>query len=88
MPYKTNCGLQNKLRKENNMPTYEYKCKRCGKEFEIEQRITDAPIERCRECRGVVKRLISQSTFILNGPGWYASDDKASSVQIANDDLG
>ena len=70
------------------MPTYEYKCKRCGKEFEIEQKITDVPIERCRECRGVVKRLISQSTFILNGPGWYASDDKASSVQIANDDLG
>ena len=70
------------------MPTYEYRCKKCGKEFEKVQGITEAPIEKCPHCRGVVKRLISQSTFILKGGGWYASDDKASSVQAANDDLG
>ncbi len=71
------------------MPTYEYKCKRCGKEFEINQSITEAPLERCKECRGVLKRLISQSTFILKGDGWYVSDykDKAKDIKDSNDDL-
>lgn len=71
------------------MPTYEYKCKRCGKEFEINQSIIEAPLERCKECRGVLKRLISQSTFILKGDGWYVSDykDKAKDIKDSNDDL-
>jgi len=69
------------------MPTYEYRCKKCGNEFEKVQRITEAPIERCKKCRGVVERLISQSTFVLKGQGWYASEDKTKEVSTSNDDL-
>jgi len=55
------------------MPTYEYLCEKCGHEFEREQRITEPPIRTCPECRGrKVKKLISQTSFVLKGGGWYS----------------
>ena len=54
------------------MPIYEYACPKCRHEFEAEQRITDDPIRTCPECRSrSVKRLISQTSFVLKGGGWY-----------------
>ncbi len=55
------------------MPIYEYACERCDEEFEVEQRITDDPLKRCPSCRSPkVKRLISQTSFVLKGGGWYS----------------
>ena len=55
------------------MPIYEYACGKCGSEFEAEQRITEDPIKTCPECRSrQVKRLISQTSFVLKGGGWYS----------------
>lgn len=55
------------------MPTYEYKCDACGKELEIEQRITEPKLEVCPACNEhKLVRLISRGNFILKGGGWYA----------------
>jgi putative FmdB family regulatory protein len=55
------------------MPIYEYACGKCRHEFEVEQRITDDPVRSCPECRSrKVKRLISQTSFVLKGSGWYS----------------
>jgi putative FmdB family regulatory protein len=55
------------------MPTYEYKCDACGKELEIEQRITAPKLEICPACNEAkLVRLISRGNFILKGGGWYA----------------
>jgi len=68
------------------MPIYEYACEKCDSEFEVEQRITDDPIKSCPRCKSrKVKRLISRTSFVLKGGGWYsdlyssnsAKDDKA-----------
>ncbi len=56
------------------MPIYEYRCENCGREFEEWQKFSDAPVEKCQECGGKTHRLISQSTFVLKGSGWYATD--------------
>jgi putative FmdB family regulatory protein len=56
------------------MPIYEYKCKKCGKEFEIFQGITDQPVQTCQSCGGSVNKLMSLSTFHLKGSGWYVTD--------------
>ncbi len=56
------------------MPVYEYCCETCGKEFEAWQRISDDPIEVCSECGGRARKLISHSTFVLKGSGWYVTD--------------
>ena len=55
------------------MPIYEYACGACGNEFEAEQRITEEPLKTCPECQSrQVKRLISQTSFVLKGGGWYS----------------
>ncbi len=68
------------------MPIYEYACEKCESEFELEQRITDDPIKSCPRCKSrKIKRLISRTSFVLKGGGWYsdlysssgAKDDKA-----------
>ena len=55
------------------MPIYEYACEKCKSEFELEQRITDDPVKSCPKCRSrKVKRLISRTSFVLKGSGWYS----------------
>ncbi len=56
------------------MPIYEYRCRKCGFEFEKMQRFSDQPVKKCPECSGRVDKLVSQSSFRLKGTGWYATD--------------
>lgn len=63
------------------MPTYEYECSGCNRTFEVEQKMSDPPIQNCPlpsartvdapPCGAPVQRLISGSTsFVLKGPRW------------------
>ena len=55
------------------MPVYEYICKACDHEFEREQRISDNPVKKCPQCGAMkAKRLISRTSFVLKGGGWYS----------------
>jgi putative FmdB family regulatory protein len=54
------------------MPIYEYKCPDCGHTFDAMQKMSDAPITVCPKCEaGHVKKLISATSFVLKGSGWY-----------------
>jgi putative FmdB family regulatory protein len=82
------------------MPTYEYRCGACAHEFEIEQRITDAKLEKCPSCKKKkLVRLVGTGNFILKGGGWYkdlysstpkktGSDDKKSDAGETKSDKG
>jgi len=66
------------------MPTYEYECTKCGHSFELEQKITDPPRERCPECRAKVVRVISGGGgIILKGNGFYTTDYRSESYKKA-----
>ncbi|CAK8721912.1 hypothetical protein GCAAIG_11545 [Candidatus Electronema halotolerans] len=54
------------------MPVYEYRCSACERVFEVQQKISDAPLTTCSECGGEVKKLVSAAAFHLKGGGWYA----------------
>ncbi|MBI5183387.1 MAG: zinc ribbon domain-containing protein [Nitrospinae bacterium] len=56
------------------MPIYEYICDDCGSEFEVMQKISDTPLRECKRCKGKVRRVISNSAFVLKGGGWYVTD--------------
>ena len=58
------------------MPIYEYKCNKCGKQFEAFQGITDPELKSCKFCKGKVQKMVSLSSFSLKGSGWYATDYK------------
>jgi putative FmdB family regulatory protein len=62
------------------VPTYEYHCKTCGKNFEKFQSIKAEPLKHC-ECgqSGEVDRLIGTGGgIIFKGSGFYETDYKRS----------
>ena len=57
------------------MPLYEYECSRCGHRFELIQRFTDPPAEKCAACgQGPVHKLLSAPAVHFKGTGWYVTD--------------
>ncbi len=58
------------------MPIYEYRCHKCENVFEEIQKITAEPKATCPKCGSTdTQRLVSQTSFILKGTGWYATDN-------------
>jgi putative FmdB family regulatory protein len=58
----------------NAVPTYDYRCDRCERTFEVRQRISAEPLTTCEQCGGPIRRLLSAAPFILKGGGWYVTD--------------
>lgn len=56
------------------MPIYEYQCLNCSKQHELIVRHNDNPLTVCPDCGGQMKKLISRTTFVLKGTGWYVTD--------------
>ena len=56
------------------MPLREYQCEACGHRFEVIQRMSDPPIEKCPVCGGTVHKLQAAPAFHLKGTGWYVTD--------------
>jgi len=56
------------------MPIYEYVCEKCDKQMEVIQKITEAPLTVCPDCKGQLKKMISNTSFVLKGTGWYVTD--------------
>ncbi len=63
------------------MPIYEYACSKCGKLNEVLQKVNDPTPERCGGCgaKGTLRKVVSRSSFVLRGGGWYS--DLYSSVK-------
>lgn len=56
------------------MPTYTYRCTKCGTELEIVQTMSDPPLKRCRKCRGALRRTFHPVGIVLKGSGFYRTD--------------
>ncbi|MFO7760672.1 MAG: FmdB family zinc ribbon protein [Thermodesulfobacteriota bacterium] len=54
------------------MPIYEYECERCHRIIEKWQGITEEPLTTCPDCQGLLKKVVSKSSFLLKGGGWFA----------------
>jgi len=53
------------------MPVYEYCCNSCNFQFELRQKFSDQPADRCPECGGSVRKIVSATSFSLKGAGWF-----------------
>ena len=56
------------------MPLYEYRCLKCGHQFEKIQSFSAPDEKECPVCKGEVERLISAPAFQFKGAGWYVTD--------------
>lgn len=57
------------------MPIYEYRCKECHQVFEewVRHAGEEEPCQ-CPICTGEAVRIMSNTSFVLNGGGWYVTD--------------
>ena len=66
------------------MPTYDYKCEKCGNVFEVFQSMTARKLRKCPRCGGKLQRLLGTGAgIIFNGSGFYATDYRSPSYQQA-----
>lgn len=56
------------------MPIYEYRCNDCEQVFEEWLRTFDETERTCPVCGGHAERIMSNTTFVLKGGGWYVTD--------------
>ena len=62
------------------MPTYEYICNQCEHHFEAVQSFSDAPIDSCPKCKGVVRKIYNNVGVVFKGSGFYKTDSRTSST--------
>jgi putative FmdB family regulatory protein len=60
------------------MPTYSYKCTKCGHQFDAKQRMMDDPLTECPVCGGPVRRVVSSVGIVFKGKGFYVTDHRSS----------
>ena len=60
------------------MPVYGYRCSR-GHHFEVNQRITEAPLSQCPDCGAPVTRVFYPVGIIFKGGGFYKTDSRGAS---------
>ena len=59
------------------MPIYAYRCSSCGHEKDVLQKISDATLTACPECKAeTFSKQLTAPGFQLKGSGWYATDFK------------
>lgn len=60
------------------MPTYEYLCNECEHAFEAVQTFSEAAIEVCPKCNGVVRKVYNNVGVVFKGSGFYKTDSRSS----------
>ena len=61
------------------MPTYGYRCRSCGNEFEFLQKFSDPPLKTCPKCAGKLDKMVYAAGIIYKGSGYYNTDYKSGS---------
>ena len=61
------------------MPTYSYRCRECGVEFDVQQDFSDDALTECPQCKGSLRKLFSAVGVTFQGSGFYRTDSRAES---------
>lgn len=59
------------------MPAYEYDCMSCAKRYtKVRSMSEEDPGYVCEDCNKPLVRVYSNAGFILNGSGFYSTDNR------------
>ena len=61
------------------MPTYDYRCEKCGEDLEVYQSFSDAPLTKHQGCGGKLRKVLSPAGIVLKGSGFYKTDNRGAS---------
>lgn len=67
------------------MPTYQYRCAKCGEDFELWQSIHDDALTRHPGCGGVVTKVFAPAGIVLKGSGFYRTDSRSAAGKGSRD---
>src|SRR5512143_1780001 len=59
------------------MPTYDYRCAKCGEDLEVYQSFSEAPLTRHKGCGGKLAKVLSPAGIVLKGSGFYKTDNRS-----------
>src|SRR6266550_4139143 len=60
------------------MPTYEYRCAKCGRHFDVHQSFSEDPLTKHEDCGGKLTKVLSPAGIVLKGSGFYKTDNRSS----------
>ena len=58
------------------MPTYEYRCDSCDKNFDVVQSFHDDPLTDCPTCGSPVRKVFGNVGIVFKGSGFYKTDSR------------
>ena len=70
------------------MPTYEYRCKDCDHQFDIQQSFADDALTTCPVCAGTLKKVFGNVGITFKGSGFYKTDSRSGSGTSSSSDKG
>ena len=70
------------------MPTYEYRCAKCGQHFDVYQSFSEDPLTKHEKCGGKLAKVISPAGIVLKGSGFYKTDNRSGSKTAAKERSG
>jgi len=60
------------------MPTYEYRCNKCGEHLEVVQSFSDDPLTECPNCgQKALRKVFSPVGIVFKGSGFYKTDNRS-----------
>ena len=59
------------------MPTYEYRCAKCSRHFDVYQSFTESPLTAHEGCGGKLTKVLSPAGIVLKGSGFYKTDSRS-----------
>jgi len=68
------------------MPTYDYRCAKCGNDLEVYQTFSEEPLKRHVGCGGRLTKVLSPVGIVLKGSGFYKNDSGSGSRTKARDE--
>jgi putative FmdB family regulatory protein len=63
------------------MPVYEYRCKACGRTFDIEHGFHDERPTKCSACGGQLARVFHPPGVVFKGSGFHKTDYSRSGLR-------
>ncbi len=67
------------------MPLYEYRCEKCGDEYEKREGFDAPSRQKCPTCRGTAQRVFHAPPIVFKGSGFYVTDNRGAQPASSTD---
>jgi putative FmdB family regulatory protein len=67
------------------LPTYEYHCDSCDRNFDVVQSFHDDPLEVCPTCESPVRKVFGSVGIVFKGSGFYKTDSRTAATAKSGD---